>query len=732
MIGYSPILVAVSAGDRSRMTVGEVVTGNYFQMLGVGAAIGRTLLPGDDRPGAARAVMLSHALWVREYGADPSIIGRTVRIHGQPYSIVGVAPPSFTGMVPMLSAALWMPVAYVEDGEPGGIMTVVPSPTGTTRLERRGTRWMFVKGRLKDGVTAASAQAELQVAAQQLAAAYPETNKDRRLAVVTGVHIHPDADRALLPIALGLMIVVGLVLLVACANVASMLLARAAGRQREIGIRLAIGASRRRLTAQLLTESGVMAVLGACAGLALAWVLARAAVSIRLPIPLPLQFALHVDRRVLVFTMAVTALAAIVAGLVPALRATRPNVVSELKGDRALGGGRRRWTLRDGLVAAQIAVTMVLLVVSGLLTRSLIAAQQSGVGFESRGVAVLSTELGLIGYDDTRAERWYAQAVERIRAIPGVEAAALAERTPLSINYNRNNLFVPGRHRPDDTKGFVTDVTRVAPEYFAVLNVPIVAGRNFSAADTPSSPGVAIVNETFARKLWPNENALGKVFHNRSLDGPAFEIVGVCADYRVRTLAEGNTPYVHYAYSQRPSAGESIIARTRGSADALLASMRRALVELEPNVVFLDNQSMTAQVDMTLMPARLGAFGASGVGAVAMLLAAVGLYGVIAYSVSSRTREIGIRMALGAGRQAVVGLVMRQGLGLAAAGIAAGTLFSAAAAKALSGVLYGVGFLDPVTWAGAIITLLSVAALANALPARRAAIVDPSQALRAD
>jgi predicted permease len=291
---------------------------------------------------------------------------------------------------------------------------------------------------------------------------------------------------------------------------------------------------------------------------------------------------------------------------------------------------------------------------------------------------------------------------------------------------------VPGRHRLDDTKGFVTDVTRVAPEYFAALNVPIVAGRNFTAADTPSSPGVAIVNETFARKLWPNENALGRVFHNRALDGPAFEIVGVCADYKVRTLAEGTTPYVHYAYSQRPAAGESIIARTRGSADALLASMRRALVELEPNVVFLDDQTMTAQVDMTLMPARLGAFGASGVGAMAMLLAAVGLYGVIAYSVSSRTREIGIRMALGAGRQAVVGLVMRQGLGLAAAGIAAGALFSAGAAKALSGVLYGVGFLDPVTWASAIITLLSVAALANALPARRAVLVDPSQALRAD
>jgi predicted permease len=671
-------------------------------------------MPEDDRPGAPRAVLLSHALWVRDYGSNPGILGQTIRIHGQPYNIVGVASKSYTGMVPMLSAALWMPMAYVDDGEPGGIISVVPSPTGNTRLERRGTRWMFLKGRLKDGTTVAEAQADLQVIAGQLMTAYPATNKDRKIAVIPRVHIHPDADRMLLPIAVGLMVVVGLVLLVACANVASMLLARASGRQKEIGIRLAIGASRGRLTAQLLTESVVMALLGAGVGIGLAWALMQLALAIKMPTPIPLAFALQIDGRVLLFTIAVTMIASVIAGLAPALKATRPNLVRELKGDSAAASvGSRRWTLRDGLVVVQIAVTMVLLVASGLLTRSLLAAQRIGLGFEPQGIAILSTELGLIGYDDARGSRVFEQAAERIRATSGVEAAAIAERTPFSINYNRNNVFIAGRHQPGDLKGYLLDSTRVSPEYFATLAVPIVQGRNFTPADTPKSPRVAIVSETFARKYFSNENVLGKVFHVRSLDGPAYEIVGVSADYKVSTPGEQPTAYIHYAYSQNPTAGEAIIARTRGNADMLLASMHRELLALDPNIVVLDNQTMSAQVDMTLMPAKLGAIGISGVGVVAMALAAVGLYGVIAYSVSRRTREIGIRMALGAARGSVVGLVMQQGLMLTAVGVAIGTLLSAVAARAVSGALYGIGYLDPVTWIGAIITLFGVAALAE-------------------
>jgi predicted permease len=735
LVGYSPIIAAVSAGDRSRMAIGEVVTGNFFDVLGIRAQLGRTIRPDDDRPGAPRVVMVSHTVWTRDFGARPDAIGRTLKIHGQPFTIVGVADRSYTGMVPMISAGLWIPMAYVDDGEPAGMISVVPSPTGNTRLERRGMRWMFMKGRLKEGATIAQATAELPLIAQRLESTYPATNKDRRVTAIatSKVHIHPDADRALLPIALGLMLVVGLVLLVACANVASMLLARASGRRREIAVRLAIGASRARLATQLLTESAVMAALGAFAGIALAWTLTQVALSIRLPIPVPLAFALQIDGRVLLFTTAVTVIAALIAGLAPALKASRPNVVAQLKGEIAGGSvASRRWTLRDGLVASQIAVTMVLLVTAGLLTRSLIAAQRIGIGFESRGLAVLSTELSLIGYDDARGDRLFAQAIDRVRALPGVESAALAERTPFAINYNRNNIFIPGRHQAGDLKGFVTDATRVDSAYFATLGVPIVQGRNFASADTPTSPGVVIVNEAFARKHWPNDTAIGKVIRSGSLEGRAFEIVGICADYKVSTIGESPTPYVHYAHSQRPSAGETILVRTRGDAGVVLAAMRREVLALEPNVVFLDNQTMEAQVDTTLMPARLGAMSVSAVGAVAMVLAAIGLYGVIAYSVSQRTREIGIRMALGAQTGSVVGLVMKQGLALAAAGVAVGTLFGLAAAKAVSGALYGVGFLDAMTWIGALVTLFGVSALANIIPARRAAIVDPSRALRAD
>jgi predicted permease len=734
MLAYSPSLAAVKLIDRSRLAMGETVTGNYFQLLGVQAIAGRTLLPDDDRPGAPRAVVISYRLWNREYAASPSAVGQSIRIHGQAYTIVGVAPKVFTGMVPLLAPEVWTPMAYVDDVEPGGIISTVPSPTGNTRLERRGMRWMFVKGRLKAGATFDQAAANLRLIGRQLQTANVQTNKDRDVSILPtkDVHIHPLADRTLLPIAFGLMFVVGLVLLIACANVASMLLARASGRQKEIGIRLAIGASRRRLIQQLLSESLVLAALGAAAGTALAWTLTQAAMSITLPIPIPLSFALRIDLRVLTFTAGIAMLAALVAGLAPALNATRPNLAAELKSDLAAAqAGGRRWTLRDGLVVTQIAVTMVLLVAAGLLTRSLSAAQKVGIGFQPGGLAVISTEMSMLGYSDTRSKEFYDRALDRVRAIPGVEFAALAERLPFSINYNRNNLFLADRHGPND-KGIVVDVARVSAEYFATLGVPIVQGRNFGTTDTPESPGVAIVNEAMARKYWPNQSPLGKRFRATTYTGHEYEVVGVSADYKVSTVGEGATPYIHYAVSQRPANGEEIIARTRGDAGALLAAMRRELLALEPNVLFLDNQTMDAQVAATLLPAKAGAISVSAVGVVAMLLASIGLYGVIAYSVARRTREIGIRMALGANRSSVVGLVMRQGLAIAAIGVAVGTVLSLGAAKAVAGALYGVSFVDPVAWLTAVVTLLMVATVANAIPARRASVVDPSIALRSE
>jgi hypothetical protein len=315
-----------------------------------------------------------------------------------------------------------------------------------------------------------------------------------------------------------------------------------------------------------------MSAIGAAAGVTLAWLLTRIAMSISLPIPIPLSFALQIDGRVLLFTSGVTMIAAVVAGLAPALTATRPNLVNELKSDVAstLAGGRR-WTLRDGLVVTQIAVTTVLLVAAGLLTRSLLAAQHVNIGFRTGGLAIVSTEMSMVGYDAVRAKAFYDRALERVRAIPGVESAALAERLPFSINYNRNHVFLPDRHGPED-KGLVLDVARVSPEYFATLGVSVLQGRNFAATDTPSSPRVAIVNESLAKKYWPNQNPIGKRIRLLTYNGTEVQVVAVSADYKVSTVGEGATPYIHYAVSQQPNSGEEIVTRTHGDANALLSA----------------------------------------------------------------------------------------------------------------------------------------------------------------
>ncbi|HVJ28326.1 MAG TPA: ABC transporter permease [Vicinamibacterales bacterium] len=732
MAGYSPAIAAVKMSDQSRMALGEVVTGNYFQVLGVKAALGRTLVPDDDRPGAPRAIALSHRIWMRDYAGDPAVLGRTMQIRGQSYTIVGVIEQQFNGMVPMLQPEMWLPLAWVEEIEPAGIQDVVPSPTGTTRIDRRGQRWLFIKGRLKEGETKASAEANLQVIMSQLAATHPKTNRKRPIAVASNVRVHPQADAAMRPIAAGLMLGVGLVLLVACVNVANMLLARASGRQREIGIRLAIGASRSRLIRQLLTESVVLALLGAAAGIGLAILLLAFVQSIPLPVPVPLALTLGIDARVLTFSIGLASLAGLLAGLAPALKATKPNLTAELKGDRrAMSSGSRRWTLRDALLVAQTAVTLVLLVAAGLLTRSIFKAQQVDLGFTAGGLAVLGTEVGLIGYDEAKADALYDRAVERVRALPGVQSVAATVRQPLAINYNRTAIFFPDRQAPGDP-GLPTGSTWVDDSYFATLGVPLLHGRNFSTADTPSTPKVAVVNESFARKHWPGDDALGRRFRVQSIDGPEYQVVGVVSDYKVDTVGERPAPYIHYALGQRQFTGQVLMARTAGDASALLAAMRREVLSLEPNAIFLDSQTMSAQVDMALLPARLAAQTASLVGLISTVLAAIGLYGVIAYAVARRTREIGIRMALGAAPGGVIGLVMKQGLTVAVAGCAVGAIIAYVAARAIASGLYGVSALDPLAWTGAVAALLGSAAVANFLPARRASRVDPSVALRTE
>jgi predicted permease len=734
LVGYTPMFAALNVDAGSRLAMGEIVTGNYFEVLGIHATLGRALAPDDDRPGAPRVTVVSNRYWSRELGAAHDAVGRTLRIRGIPYTIVGVMPETFTGMVPMLAPELWVAAAASLETDPVGMRDAVPSPTGTTRLDRRGDRWLFMRGRLKPGQTIEQARANLDVLMGQLAATYPETDKGRRLSLVptNQVHIRPDADALILPIAMGLLTVVGLVLLIACANVASMLLARASGRQREIGIRLAIGASRGRLMQQLVTEAVVMSAIGAIAGTLLAWWATSILMAVRLPTPLPLTIQLRLDVRVFLFTVAATLVAGIAAGLAPAVKATKPDLVADLRGEQTVTASTwRRWTLRDLLVAGQIAVTSVLLVVAALLTRSLLAAQRTSVGFAADRLALVSMDTSQLKYSPDRSRQFYEQAMARIGTLPGVESVGLATRVPFSLNVNRWEIWIPERHEIGG-HGDTIEVTTVSPEYFKTIGVPIVAGRAFTYDDRPETPRVAIVNETFARRYWPNESAVGKIIRSRASDGPAFQIVGVSADHKVLTLSEPPTPFLHVARTQRPNPYSAIIARTRGDANTLLRDMRRELLALEPNLVFVENGTMVSEVETTLFPVRASAWLVAMVGAVAMLLAAIGLYGVIAYSVARRTRELGIRMALGARRGEVVQLVMRQGLGVAVAGLAAGVLLAGLAAFAVSNALYGVGPADPVSWVTAAVIVLAVSAVANLVPAWRAARVDPSIALRTE
>ncbi|HEY7292365.1 MAG TPA: ABC transporter permease [Vicinamibacterales bacterium] len=741
IVGYTPMFGALSTDSGSRLAMGEIATGNYFQVFGVRAFVGRTLLPSDDVPGAARVAMVSYRYWTRELGSTTDLSNRMLRIRGMPYAIVGVTPPTFTGMVPILSPEIWIAVASSLDVEPVGMHDVTPSPSGNSRLERRGDRWLFMRGRLKAGRTFEQARANLALIGTRLAEQYPATNKDRDVSVrrTSDVHFHPAADPLILPIAKLLMVVVALVLLVACLNVASMLLARASARQREIGVRLAIGASRGRLIRQLVTETVVLSLLGAVAAVILASWLTSIVGSINLPTPIPLAFNVRIDVRVLVFTLAATVVAAVAAGLAPAILASKPNLVAELRGEqKTASAAGRRWTIGDVLVGGQMAITAVLLVVGALLTRAVIAARAVNLGFPVKHIALVSTDASQLRYPPDKVELFYTQALARIRGLSGVEAAGLATRPAFSVNFNRWELWIPGIHEPGQ-HGTVVDVTNVSPDYFKAMDVPIVAGRTFSDDDRPNTPRVAIVNETMARKFWPNQNPIGQTFRSRISTGTLFTIVGVAADHKVIGVDEPPTPFLHVARSQQPNAYSAIIARTRGDAGLLLRDMRREIHAIEPTLAFIESQTMEDEVGVTLFPMRASAWLVGAVGVVAMLLAAVGLYGVIAYSVARRTREIGIRMALGARSSTIVKAVMSQGLLIAAVGLAAGIALTAATLFVTSRFLpragdelYGVSASDPVSWLAAGLILLAVSALANLVPAWRAARVHPSDALRTE
>ena len=733
MTAYSPVFAPLALGERSRLVVGQAVTGNHFAMLGVPAHLGRTLLPSDDDAGATRVVVISHRMWQRDFGGTTAALGQTLTLRGLAYTIVGVAQPTFRGVVPLVAPELWLPMAHVDEVEPFGITNVVPGP-GRTQLERRGMRWMFVKGRLKPGVTVEQAHANVALIGRQLAEANPQTNKDRRMSAVPTTEVRllvPQASGIMSMGAAGLMSVVGLVLLIACANVAGMLLARASARRREIGVRLAIGASRARLVRQLLVEGLVLGLLGAAASLACAWVVIRSLAAIELPLPVEISLDLGLDWRVLAFAVAASGISGVLASLLPALKASSPNLVADLRGEAPAGRvGARRFALRDVLVVTQVAFTAVLLVVAGLLLRSLAESQRADVGFPTEGLALISFDTDMVRYTPERGAQFWAETLTRVRSMPGVVSAATASPTaPFQFNFNQQELRVDNRTYAEGQRGETIENISVSTGYVPTLGLRVLSGRDLDDTDRAGVPLVALINETMARRYWPTESAVGHTFRAVST-GNQYRVVGVVSNHKMHGVLERPAPLVYFASEQRPTRYNYLMARTAGDAGELLSVIRRELLNMEPGLVFLGDSTMEQNLAVSLMPARVGATLATAFGALGTLLAAIGLYGVIAFSVARRTKEIGLRIALGAQTGSVLGMVMQQGFGLAAVGVVIGGVLAAAAAFALRGLLYGITPMDPIAWLAAMLTLLAAAAIANFVPARRAMRVDPMTALR--
>jgi predicted permease len=526
------------------------------------------------------------------------------------------------------------------------------------------------------------------------------------------------------------MLVVGLVLLIACANVAGLLLARASARERELAVRAAIGASRGRLVRQLLIEGVVIGVAGIVVAVAVAAAMTRLLVSIELPIrDLPLD--LGINGRVLAFALAAALVSGLVASVSPAIKTSALSLVSVLRGPAASGASRvRRWGLREALVAGQIALTVVLLVVAGMLLRSLAASWRTDLGFETRGLTLVSFDTDMMRYTEDRGRQFWDQALARVRGIPGVSNAALATpRVPLEINFSTDEFRIDDRTYADRQRGEILQNVAVSPEYFTTLGVRILRGRDLTVADREGAPLVAIVSDAMARTYWPDGAAVGRTI---TVTGGRrrYEIVGVSADYKVRSVSEAPTPYVHFAATQRPASYNTLIARTTGDADVVLAAIRRELLAMEPRLVFINQTTMERTFAATLLPTRVGSMLAAGFGGLGTLLAAIGLYGVVAFAVSQRTKEIGIRVALGAERGDVLRMILRQGSVLVIVGGLAGAAIAAGASVLLGRVLYGVGAADPVAWLSAIAVLIAAAVAAHLLPTLGAMRIDPARTLR--
>jgi predicted permease len=719
-----PLPVTWSGGAEPRQLQGQMVSASYFDLLGLRPAIGRFFLSDEDtKPGGNNVAVLSYSLWTNKFGANPNIAGQILTLNAAPYTVIGVAPPGFKGTFTFINAEeIWIPVSMYPQVLAGFFKD---------NFNTRRFLATVVYGRLKDGVSISSAEASLKTVASSLETAYRADNSGRSVALTplaeTAVGVN---QRSQLTLAGGLMMgVAGLVLLIACVNLANLLLAQAASREKEIGVRAAMGASRARVIQQLLTESMVLAFLSTLAGLAIAFVGRSILWSFRPPFIRDGDIDLGFDSHVLLFTISVALLTAVLIGVAPAFKAARPNLIEILKvGGRGNTVGWASSPFRSMLVVTEIALALVALVGAGLFVRSMQNAQRIDPGFESSKLFMFNFDLGALHYDEGHGQQFFRAAIERAKASPGVESATIADAPPLIGGFLRT-IFPEGQDETSGYRGTLTQLNDIAPNYFETLRIPLVSGREFTDSDRPTTNPVAIANEAMAKHFWPNENAVGKRFHFIG-DPTLREVVGVVRNTVVNNIGEEPQPLAYLPLSQNYSPAATMQVRTSGQPEAVISSVRSQVQSLDSNLALTNVQTIGELLSQGLWAPRMGAALLAVFGALALILAIIGVYGVLSYSVNQQTREIGIRMAMGAQGGRVLRLVVGQGMRLAGAGLILGLIVAFAAMRLLGSLLFGISAHDPLTFGAVSLMLTSAAALACYIPARRATKVDPIIALR--
>jgi predicted permease len=730
VLAYRITLAALSADRKVDQAILTRVSGNYFSALGIQAAAGRLILPTEGQtPGADPILVLGYSYWKKRFVGDSQVIGKHVEVNGHAVTVVGVAPQGFHGTYSILDSDGYVPLSAAL-GSKG-----MPENSVEQLWTQRADRSLSLLGRLKSGVSLKQAQASLTVAARQIAEQYPATDKGMTVTAFPEklARPDPDPDNTLPKIAAAFTILAALVLLVACFNIANVLLVRATVRQREMGIRAALGAGRWRLVRQHLTESMLLALLGGGAGLLLANWAAGFLSSLPLGTNLPISFNFEPDLRVYVYALASVLVSVVMVGLIPALRVARYDVNSVLReGGRTASEGRRRHIARNTLVVAQLAGSLLLLIVAGLFVRSLDKAQQMYLGFDPNHVLNFSLDVQQVGFDKTRGQEFYRQVDERIRALPGVVSVAQAFIVPMGVVSADDPVTVEGR--PIEAGKHVPSVmyNDVTPGYFDTLRIPILSGRAFTEADNEKAPAVAVINQTMARQFWSSENPLGKRFSLKGLAGPFIEVVGIVQDGKYKNVVEDPTPFFYLPLSQVYVDFRTVHIRTSLPPERLQRDIESSLRALAPDIPVREMQTMTQALQGIngFFLLRFGAQLTSTMGLLGLILAVVGVYSVVSYAAVQRTHEIGIRMALGAAPRDILRMVLRQSVVIVAVGLAVGLAAAFAGTRAIASLIVGVRPTDAATFVTVVVLLAVIALVACWIPARRATRVSPLVALR--